>query len=203
MAITIDIDKNDGPRVAAPGVGLEPPVREVKPAPDRFRNSIGKYRVWRNEACVHCGKCIEVCPRGVHVKPEGYADFLTGQDWRCTAELCKQNGTYCVDRCPQKALRIELQPMYKAMGDYRWTADLILSTWHMAATGEVPDGEMDTAAAIRAVGSTRYHSSFPRMARAPTPARFRRRFRSIAAGITAPKSPSICRFTAEGCRSGR
>jgi len=125
-------------------LGLAPPSREVKPAPDRFRNPLGKYRVWRNEElCRRCGKCEEICPRGVHVRPEGYADFLKGLDWRCTAQKCKENGTYCVDHCPQQALRIELSPMYRSLGDFRWTADLILSTWRMAETGEPPDGELE------------------------------------------------------------
>ncbi len=140
------MDRNNKPASAVPdqSLGLEPPVREVKPAPDRFRNSLGKYRVWRNEElCKKCGKCQEICPRGVHQRPDGYVDFVRGRDWLCTAERCRENGAYCVDKCPQKALRIELSPMYESLGDYRWSADLILSTWHMAATGTVPDGELE------------------------------------------------------------
>lgn len=30
-----------------------------------------------------------------------------------------------------------------AMGDRRWTEDLILSTWHMAGTGDIPDNELE------------------------------------------------------------
>ena len=142
--MAIAIDKNEVPTNAVPELGLSQPTREIKPAPDRWRNSLGKYRVWRNDsACIKCGKCQEICPRGVHVRPEGYVDFVKGLDWRCTAETCKANGTYCVDACPKKALRIEVLPLYKSMGDFRWTADLILSTWHMASTGEVPDGELN------------------------------------------------------------
>ena len=134
--MAIAIDKNEVPTNAVPELGLSTPTREIKPAPDRWRNSLGKYRVWRNEsACIKCGKCQEICPRGIHVRPEGYVDFVKGLDWRCTAEKCKANGTYCVDACPKKALRIEVLPLYKSMGDFRWTADLILSTWHMASTG--------------------------------------------------------------------
>jgi glutamate synthase domain-containing protein 2/ferredoxin len=142
MATTIDPGRIQ--ITEPPELGLETPAREVKPAPDRFRNTLGKYRVWRNEAlCVKCGRCEEICPRGVHVRPAGYVDFVKGLDWRCTAEQCRANGTYCVEHCPRKALRIELDPVYKSLGDFRWTADLILSTWHMAATGQVPDGELE------------------------------------------------------------
>ena len=31
--------------------------------------------------------------------------------------------------------------MMKILGDYRWTADMILATWKMAETGEVPAEE--------------------------------------------------------------
>ena len=33
--------------------------------------------------------------------------------------------------------------MYRALGDFRWTADLILATWKMAETGEVPPAAYD------------------------------------------------------------
>jgi glutamate synthase domain-containing protein 2 len=32
-------------------------------------------------------------------------------------------------------------PMMKVLGDYRWTADMILATWKMAETGELPSPE--------------------------------------------------------------
>ena len=31
--------------------------------------------------------------------------------------------------------------MYRALGDFRWTADLILATWKMAENGDVPPAE--------------------------------------------------------------
>jgi len=142
-------------------LGLEMPTREVKPAPDRFRNSLGKYRVWRSKACTKCGACVAACLRGVHVKPDGYVDFVRGLQWRCTREYCKANGTYCVDKCPNGALRIEESAIYKSLGDYRWTADLILSTWHMAATGEVPDGELNYQTGASGGGFDRIEFVFP------------------------------------------
>lgn len=141
MSLTIDPHRK---LISASEDGLPIPQRDVKPAPDRWRNSLGKYRVKRyEELCIKCGKCAEVCPQGVHVKPEGYADFIRPLESKCTAASCKENGTYCVDICPQKALRVEVLPLYESLGDFRWTADLILSTWHMAETGEVPDGELN------------------------------------------------------------
>jgi len=160
--MAIAVDRNNKPAGPVPEtLGLQPPVREIKHAPDRFRNGIGKYRVWRTDACNKCGKCQEVCPRGVHVLQDGYVDFLTGLDWKCTAEKCKSCGAYCVDHCPQKALQIELQPIYESLGDYRWTADLVLSTWHMAETGEVPDGELEYQHGNSGGGFDRMRFKFP------------------------------------------
>jgi glutamate synthase domain-containing protein 2/NAD-dependent dihydropyrimidine dehydrogenase PreA subunit len=150
---------------ALPEQGLAmPPSREVRPAPDRFRKTIGKYQVWRSEACVKCGKCQEICPQGVHVRPEGYADFVKPIDWRCTAERCQANGTYCVDHCPQQALRVELSPMYKSLGDARWTADLILSTWQMAEMGSLPEGELEHRTGASGGGFDRIAFRFPERA---------------------------------------
>jgi len=140
-------------------LGLEyPPSREVKHTPDRFRNALGKYRVHRSEACVKCGTCESICTREVHVHPDGYADFLTGLDSRCAPERC---GFLCVEKCPRKALRIELSPMYQAIGDFRWTADLILSTWHMAETGTVPDGDLEYEIGNSGGGFDRIRFKFP------------------------------------------
>lgn len=157
------LDKNTTPTSAVPEkLGLQyPPQREKRAIPDRYRNSIGKYKIYRSEACKNHETCVAVCPRGVHSKPEGYADFVTGLDWRCTAEKCKASGTYCVDKCPENALRIELSPMYKSLGDFRWSADLILSTWHMAATGEVPDGELEYRIGNSGGGFDRMEFVFP------------------------------------------
>jgi glutamate synthase domain-containing protein 2/ferredoxin len=155
------IDKDTKPVSAIDGLGLDTPVREVKPAPDRFRNTLGKYKVYRSDACVKCGKCEEICPSGVHVRPDGYVDFVRGLDHKCTAESCKKNGTYCVDHCPQKALRIELNPIYKSLGDFRWTADLILSTWFMAETGHAPEGELEREIGNSGGGFDRMRFKFP------------------------------------------
>jgi len=43
-------------------------ARQVRPAPDRYRNAIGKYRIERRAACASCGLCVKLCPHGVHQK---------------------------------------------------------------------------------------------------------------------------------------
>ena len=160
MATTMD--KYISPVSAMPeGAPVMPPCRDVRLAPDRWRNAAGKYRVWRSNACVNCGKCVEICPRGVHVEPDGYAGFIKPFDERCTVETCRANGMYCVDHCPRRALRIELNPIYKSIGDFRWTADLILSTWHMAETGTVPEGELEYAVGNSGGGFDKIRFKFP------------------------------------------
>ena len=118
-------------------------TREVPPAPDRYRNALGKYKIDRPAACVSCGRCAEVCAYGVHVKPEGYAFTLRPQDHLCIGPDCAETDHSCVAQCPQKALTMRRNPSADCMGDPRWSSDLILSTWHQAATGHAPPPHLE------------------------------------------------------------
>jgi hypothetical protein len=73
-----------------------------------------------------------------------------------------------VDKCPVGALRIELNPIYKSLGDFRWTADLILSTWHMAETGHAPDGELECEIGNSGGGFDRMRFKSLKAGRGPT-----------------------------------
>jgi glutamate synthase domain-containing protein 2/ferredoxin len=137
------------------------PERKVRPVEGRYRNPVGKYKVWRSNACILCGKCIEVCPCGVHLKPEGYTRFLPPRDDLCQGFKCKEIGRFCPDHCPSGALRVELSPIYESLGDCRWTADLILSTWRMAETGHVPDGDLEYETGGSGGGFDRIRFRFP------------------------------------------
>jgi glutamate synthase domain-containing protein 2/NAD-dependent dihydropyrimidine dehydrogenase PreA subunit len=112
--------------------------RVVKTAPPRYRNEIAKYIIRRSSDCKLCGKCAQVCPYGVHVLKPGYKNFAAPHQHVCIGPSCQQTGHYCVDLCPQKALKMVENPMMKSLGDYRWTADMILATWKMAETGDPP-----------------------------------------------------------------
>jgi glutamate synthase domain-containing protein 2/ferredoxin len=118
-------------------------TREVHAAPDRYRNALGKYKVERLAACASCGLCAEICPVGVHVKPEGYTFTLRPKDHLCLGPDCSESAESCVARCPQKALVVRRNPTAGCMGDPRWTSDLILATWHQAATGHVPPPHLE------------------------------------------------------------
>ncbi len=109
---------------------------EMKEAPSRFRNALGKYRVSISKACNNCGLCIELCPYGVYKKgmkrPKALSDHL------CLGYACTSNDFCCVNRCPEKAISLTLNPSFEVLGDRRWPADLLAGTWHMAATGTIP-----------------------------------------------------------------
>lgn len=115
--------------------------REIKPAPSRFRNEIGKYVVHRSSECIRCGKCAEVCPYGVHVFKPGYKYFASPKNHLCIGPACEKTDHYCVASCPKGALKVADNPMTEGLGDYRWTADMIMATWKMAQTGDVPPEE--------------------------------------------------------------
>ena len=117
--------------------------REVRPVPERYRNAIGKYKVTRLASCIACGRCAELCPQGVHVKPEGYTYMLRPQDHRCIGPACAKTDHYCISQCPAKALVLRLNPNVECLGDPRWTGDLILSTWHEAETGQIPPPHLE------------------------------------------------------------
>src|SRR5512142_1914320 len=101
---------------------------EVKQTPSRFRHTIGKYKVYRGPQCKDCATCAVSCPHGVHFKagtrmalPRGYL---------CVGPAAGQGSShYCVDKCPNKALKVAEKPQVRALGDYRWTAELLMSTW--------------------------------------------------------------------------
>ena len=118
-------------------------AREIRPAPDRYRNALGKYKIDRLASCQSCGRCVEVCSFGVHVKPAGYAFTLRPQDHLCVGPECADSPDSCIAQCPQKALAIRRNPNSECMGDPRWPSDLILSTWHQAATGHAPPPHLD------------------------------------------------------------
>jgi ferredoxin len=119
-------------------------VREVRPAPDRYRNALGKYKIDRSAACASCGRCVEVCTYGVHVKPAGYAFTLRPQDHLCIGPECAETPESCVAQCPQHALTQRRNASAECMGDPRWSSDLILANWHQAATGHKAPAHLES-----------------------------------------------------------
>jgi glutamate synthase domain-containing protein 2/ferredoxin len=116
---------------------------EIKPAPSQYPSSLEKYEVIiERSKCSMCGICAEVCPSCIgasqidyeaYQKQEGYLRLAVPKI-SCEGVTCKR----CVGKCPANALSVRLSPQYIALGDVRWTADLILSTWEQAEAARVP-----------------------------------------------------------------
>ncbi|MCX7008855.1 MAG: hypothetical protein NTY53_16685, partial [Kiritimatiellaeota bacterium] len=153
------------PALAAPlsygGFPQESVERVIRPVPERYRNALGKYKVNRSAACVACGQCARLCPHGVHVKPDDYSFALRPLDHHCIGPECAKSDHYCIAKCPQKALTLMRNPSTDCMGDPRWTADLILSTWHMAETGHAPKGGLEFRHGESGGGFDRIRINFP------------------------------------------
>jgi hypothetical protein len=65
---------------------------------------------------------------------------LVKHHYRCVGHDCP---TPCYEECPVQALSLKRNPTFDAMGDFRWTPDLLVSTWHMAETGDMPAGGLE------------------------------------------------------------
>jgi glutamate synthase domain-containing protein 2/NAD-dependent dihydropyrimidine dehydrogenase PreA subunit len=109
---------------------------EIKPTPTRFRNAISKFRIVIGQDCDNCGLCLELCPYGVYQR--GAKRPRAGKDYLCLGPDCRNKDTYCVARCPKQAITMNPNPTFEVLGDKRWTADLLASTWYMAETGDIP-----------------------------------------------------------------
>ena len=117
-----------------------PKARQVV---SRFRNTIGKYSLKRSSRCTSCGLCAELCPYGVHPRYENYALPLRPIEHKCIGFKCREKDYYCVDRCPESALTLRLNPVLETLGDYRWPAEMLIAHWEMAETGELPVGDLE------------------------------------------------------------
>ncbi|MGC9443488.1 MAG: glutamate synthase-related protein [Candidatus Methanospirareceae archaeon] len=109
---------------------------EIRLAPSRFLNEIGEVEVRRDvSSCINCGMCASVCPFGVHERKAGFNRIAKPLSYLCIGQACEDKQFYCVDHCPRKALSLVENPLYRTIGDRRWTRDLILGTWKQAETG--------------------------------------------------------------------
>ena len=130
----------------------------------RFKNPLSKFHVWRNEArCIQCGTCVEVCPYGVHTKVGKF--IRRPKSYLCIGPVCEKNDFFCAARCPTQALRVGLHPAYTSLGDYRWTADLLLSTWWMAEFGTLPYMDLEYRTGASGGGFDKLRFLFPPRAR--------------------------------------
>ena len=72
------------------------------------------------------------------------------------------NRIYCIDQCPEKALRLVQNPNYTSFGDKRWSSDLLLSTWWMAEFGTLPYTDIEYRTGDSGGGFDKMRFIFPR-----------------------------------------
>ena len=89
---------------------------EVVETPSRFRNTIGKYIIKRSSKCKACGKCADICPYGVHIKPGNYSMPLRPIEHKCIGSECSKTGHFCIDKCPENALTLKENPLLRLLG---------------------------------------------------------------------------------------
>ncbi|MFZ5867887.1 MAG: glutamate synthase-related protein [Thermodesulfobacteriota bacterium] len=143
----------------------EVPLREVIATPSRFRRGLGKYTVMVSDACDHCLKCVVVCPENVF---EARGNKLEPpRDHLCLGIECSKKSNRCIANCPAAAIRVGVNPSIKALGDRRWTADLLMSTWYMAETGILPKNDLEYRVGGSQGGFDRLRFVFPK--RPPKP----------------------------------
>ena len=111
-------------------------VPESSWIPSQKLKFIGRFEVTRGPDCISCGLCASLCPYGVHSRIEGHARILPPYSYRCIGPECKKNAFYCVSHCPTRSLSVADSEIFPALGDVRWTSEMILATWRMAETGE-------------------------------------------------------------------
>ncbi|AEB08902.1 glutamate synthase-related protein [Desulfobacca acetoxidans] len=144
------IDTENGPQY------IEPVITGC-----RFKNPLSKYRVVRDEKrCTRCGRCVELCPYGVHTWAGEY--LRRPLSYRCLGFKCKTQSFYCIDQCPEKALRLVQNPNYQSFGDKRWSSDLLLSTWWMAEFGTLPYTDIEYRTGDSGGGFDKMRFIFPR-----------------------------------------
>jgi len=116
---------------------------EVRRCASRYRREIGQYKVSLSETCFNCGLCVDLCPHGVFERAEGFNCLSTPCSALCLGPDCSKGAFSCSAKCPVKSIMIEPDPQWKALGDFRWTPDLILAAWEQATTGGIPVGPFE------------------------------------------------------------
>ncbi|MCP2604738.1 glutamate synthase-related protein [Candidatus Aminicenantes bacterium AH-873-B07] len=94
---------------------------------------IGKFKIIRDDKCLNCGRCINICIYNVYERDLN--------DSRKMAEpishLCK-NCFSCIQNCPQQALQMVKNREFENLGNKYWTPSIIYTIWNEAEDGKIP-----------------------------------------------------------------
>jgi glutamate synthase domain-containing protein 2/ferredoxin len=146
-------------------VWREVPSAEVINTPSRFRRGLGKYAVVVSDSCNDCLKCVAVCPEEVFESSGG--KLRPPLDHLCLGVACSLRSDRCIANCPEDAIKVRLNPSAKALGDKRWTADLLMSTWYMSETGRLPKNDLEYRIGSSNGGFDKLRFRFPRQVPRP------------------------------------
>ena len=141
------------------------PRAETANTPSRFGHALGKYTVVVSEACNDCLKCVAMCPEGVFSAQGGKLN--APRDHLCLGINCSTKSNRCMRNCPTGAIRVGLNASARALGDRRWTPDLLMSTWYMAETGSLPKNGLEYRVGDSGGGFDKLRFVFPK--RLPRP----------------------------------
>ena len=122
------------PRIKPPGkIALE-----RQSAPWRFATRIHEWRIEVDrESCTGCEICVPHCPGDVFRRTPGKSTLDEPQHGRCLGPDCLEQN--CTEVCPFAALALSRDPVEHVLGDARWTAKLVRSTWAAGRRGEIFD----------------------------------------------------------------
>lgn len=137
----------------------EIPPLDIIPTPSRFEHGIGKYVVRISDVCNNCLKCVAVCPEHVFVAKGGILE--APRDHLCLGIECSKQANRCVRNCAMNAIKVGQNPSARALGDHRWTGDLLMSTWYMAETGHLPKNDLEYRVGNSGGGFDRLRFLFP------------------------------------------
>ena len=109
-----------------------------------YRTGLGRFLVKRGDHCIACGMCEAVCPTGVHVRRPGFQVMELPKSEHCLGTDCAAEEDKCVASCPTAALEVIDDPQHQALGDRRWTGDLLLAGFESARTGRPAESKLET-----------------------------------------------------------
>jgi len=94
---------------------------------------IGKFQLIREDKCLNCGRCQDLCIYDVHKRDAADPRIMAEP----VSRLCK-NCFSCIQNCPQQALKMVRNKDSENLGNSYWTPEMIHTIWSEAEEGKIP-----------------------------------------------------------------